>query len=252
MNHEPRTIAFLCDLRHPPVAPDPAALQKVHNRLFEGGAPIYPSFQVTDAGAVFSRPVSTPAGLGGPPGGHPGAAAGSPGGFGGTAVSSATFLADRMLFQEELSGLTVEEFTDRVRGLVELVAELRSIQVLVAQIVTVRTLVNPRRFQDSRTFLKDGVFGFGEELACFDREPHLFGLRLVFPPEGENQNAFNLRIESFAQDPRSLFLENQGSFGPTVGPQGVDALAANIRATYDFLVERALTFLGPFDAHQEA
>ena len=68
----------------------------------------------------------------------------------------------------------------------------------------------------------------------------------------EETVAFNLRIESFAQDPRSLFLENQGSFGPTVGPQGLDALTSNIRATYEFLIEKAVAFLGPFDAHHEA
>ena len=130
--------------------------------------------------------------------------------------------------------------------------EERPVQLFTAQVVTIRTLINPRRFQDSRAYLKDGVFGFGEELADLGREPQLYGMRLVFPPTPQEPWAFTLRVESFANDPRSLFLENQGSFGPLVGAAGYETLQHNIGATYDFLAQRALPFLGHFDVRQEA
>ncbi len=80
----------------------------------------------------------------------------------------------------------------------------------------------------------------------------MYGLRLVFPPQPEEPNAFTLRVESFASDPRSIFLENQGSFGPIVPARGIEPLGANIRATYDFIIDRVLSFVERFDARQEA
>ena len=92
MKYTPRTIAFLCDLLHPPIAPDPRAIQRLHNVQFEKGDPAYNSYNVTPEGALLSNPVSSPG-----------------------ANSSVAFLADRIRFREELSGLTVETFSQRVR-----------------------------------------------------------------------------------------------------------------------------------------
>jgi len=229
MAYAPRTIAFLCELLHPPLVPDPAPIQRVHNRMFQTGAPLYRSFTVAGTGAVLSNPTAQPA-----------------------AVSSVGFLSDRFQFREELSGLTPDDFSSRVREVTKMAVEERPVQLFTAQVVTIRTLINPRRFQDSRLYLKEGVFGFGEELGGLGREPQLYGMRLVFPPTPEEPWAFTLRVESFANDPRSLFLENQASFGPIVGPTGLETLERNIAATYDFLVQRALPFLGHFDVTQEA
>ena len=77
-------------------------------------------------------------------------------------------------------------------------------------------------------------------------------MRMVFPPTQEAPCAFTVRIESFASDARSLFIENTGSFGPTVIANGIDAIGSNLRATYDFVVERALPFLEQFDTRQNA
>ena len=69
-----------------------------------------------------------------------------------------------------------------------------------AQQVLVRTLVNPRAFKDSRNYLKNGMFGFGDKMDVFEQAPQLLGLRMVFPPTQESPNAFSLRIESFNND----------------------------------------------------
>jgi len=229
MHYAPRTIAFLSEVLHPPLPVDPAPLQRVHNRMFQASAPLYGSFQVTREGVVLSNPARQP-----------------------NAVSSAAFLADRFQFREELSGLTQEEFCQRVDELTAKVVPERGIQIFTAQVVTVRTLVNPKHFKDSRGFLKQAVFGFGDELATLGREAQLYGMRMVFPPTPDAPCAFTLRTESFASDPRSLFLENQASFGPTIPARGLEPLTENIRATYAFLVERALPFVEHFDVRQEA
>ena len=229
MPYAPRTIAFVCELLHPPLAPDAAPIQRIHNELFQGPDPAYQSFHAMPQGAALSNPVTRPG-----------------------AVSTAEFLADRIRFREELSGLTMEAFCGRMHSVAERVAQARGIQVFTAQNVVVRTLVNPRTFKDSRSFLKQGVFGFDAETETLGRDPQHLGLRLVFPPSQEEPYAFSLRVESFGNDPRSLFLENQGTFGPTVLQRGTEPVVQNVERTYRFLTTRVLSFLEQFDARLEA
>src|SRR5262245_7124747 len=119
MLYTPRTIALVSELFHPPLQPDAAPIQKLHNRMFQGGEPAYSSFNVTQNGAVLSNPVHLP-------GAH----------------SFAAFLPDRFQFREELSSLTYDSFALRVREIAAQVCELRGIQVFTGQQVTVQTLIN--------------------------------------------------------------------------------------------------------------
>jgi hypothetical protein len=226
---EPRTIAYACELHHLPQALDPLPLQRLHNRLYQSGLPPYPNFSLAGDAVVLSKPASQP-----------------------QALSQLTVQRDRFVFREELSELTTEEFMERVVGLAEEVARARGVQIFTSQVVTVRTLVNLRHFKDARAFLRRGMFGFGNELATLGREAQLFGLRLVFPPTTESPNTFHLRVESFASDHRSLFLENQASFGPLLSTRSLEPVGANIEATYRFLVERVCQFLTHFDLRTEA
>ncbi len=227
MLYAPRTIAFITEVFHPVLQPDPAPIQRVHNLLFQDPDPAYSSFAVTHEGAVLSNPVTRPG-----------------------AISSATFRPDRIQFREELTGMTVDQFAQRVHRIVELVTGHVDIQVFTAQQVTIRTLVNPRHFDDSREFLARGMFGFADEVESFERDPQLFGIRMVFPPDERNPNAHSLRIESFSQDVRSIFIENQASFAPILVARGLDPLVQNVDAAYQFLVERALEFMARFDLRQ--
>ena len=229
MNYAPRTIACLSELIHPPSQPDPAVVQRIHNELFQSSEPTYKSFAVTPTGAVLSNPVSRPG-----------------------AVSAASFLVDRIQFREELSSLTVEEFATRVRRITERFVDLAGLQVFTAQQVTIHTLVNPRHFQDARAFLHGGMFGFERETEDFGRGLQLLGLRMVFPPSEGQPNAHALRVESYNDDVRSLFIENQASFPPILSARGLEVVEENVEAAYAFLVERALSFIGRFDSRQEA
>lgn len=228
MAYNPRTIALLAELHHPPLPPDPAVVQRVHNSMYQGGNPAYSSFSVTPAGAVLSNPVALPG-----------------------ASSYAAFLPDRFQFREELTSLTYDGFAKQVRTVSERVVAERGIQVFTGQQVTVRTLVNPRHFKDSRVFLKNGMFGFGAETQSFGREPQLFGIRLAFPGEEGRPSAFSLRIESYSSDPRSLYIENQAVFGPILVEHGLAAVEANVIEAYDFVVRQTLRFVSCFDAPTE-
>lgn len=229
MHYAPRTIAFITELLHPPLHPDPAPVQRVHNQLFQTGNPPYQGFLVTPQGAVLSNPTSRPGG-----------------------ASMAAFLGDRFQFREEFSSLTVEEFALRARLVSELVAAQTGVQVFTAQQVTIRTLLNPRYFKDSRTFLKQGLLGLEGETDDFGREPQLFGLRMVFPAQASAPQSYSLRIESYHADTRDVYIENQASFPPILVARGLSTIERNILEAYGFLVERALRFVSRFDAKLEA
>ncbi|MBK7642886.1 MAG: hypothetical protein IPJ19_07520 [Planctomycetes bacterium] len=228
MSYNPRTVALLAELLHPPMAPDPSLVQRVHNRMYEDGDPAYSSFSVTPAGAVLSNPVAQPG-----------------------AASYAAFLPDRFQFREELTSLTPDDFARQVRVVSEMVVEARGIQVFTGQQVTVRTLVNPRHFKDSRTFLKNGMFGFGNQTQSFGREPQLFGIRLAFPAQEGEPSAYALRIESFSSDPRSLYIENQASFGPVLVERGLEVLERQVLEAYQFVLRNTLRFVNCFDSPSE-
>jgi hypothetical protein len=229
MNYTTRTIALLSELLHPPLPSDPASVQKVHNKMFEEGHPDYTSFAVIPNGAVLSNPGTRPG-----------------------EVSQVSFLPDRFQFREELGHLTHEEFGTRIQRIATNLCALRQIRGFAAQSVVVRTLVNPKAFKDSRNFLRNGMFGFGDKMDVFGVAPQLYGLRMVFPPTEESPTAFSLRIESFNNDVRSLYIESQGTFGPIDVSNGLDALAENVNETFRFIVERGLPFVSQFDIRQEA
>ena len=237
MNYQPRTIAFLSELVHPPRPPDPRPVQKLHDRMFDGRMfdgrmfdgrqPAYASFSVTPAGPLLSNPPSRPG-----------------------ATSQVAFLADRIQFREEGGVATAESFAQRVVEVLQEAAPLRGIEVLTGHRVTMRSLINPRHFTDSRRFLKEAVFGFGEEVEVLGRAPQLYGLRLVFPPAEDEPAAFALRIESYRADARSLFVEVQGTFGPLLVADGLEPLGEHVHGAYRFLRRRVLPFVARFDARQ--
>jgi hypothetical protein len=225
MHYQPRTIAFHCELLHPAHQPDPAPVQRLHNRLFAGLDPAYRNFAITHEGAVLSNPSPRPG-----------------------SISQVAFLGDRVRFSEENTGLTVDEFAERVRSISAEVAGELGLQVLTAQGVVVRTLVNPRHHREGRDFLRQGLLGLDGEPEEFGRPVHGLGLRLVFPPTQGTPNAFNVRIESVPADPRSLFIENHGTFPPMPVSPDFEAVARNVHATYDFAVQRVVRFLARFDS----
>jgi hypothetical protein len=250
MDYQPRTVALVVELLHPPVGNDPRPVQKLHNEMFSGGHPAYAGFQVTQVGPVLSNPMALPG-----------------------AVSQVAFLPDRVQFREERSSLTHEAFAERVRAVAGRSAELRQVPLFVAQTVVIHSLVNPRSSADTRLFLRDRMLGIGDALGLLGHPTDLIGLRVGLRPAAppatnggtaaEDSASFALRIESWQQDPRSLFIELAGNFGPIAyllggapqefppAPTGAAALEENILATYRYLERNVLPFIARFDRRGE-
>ncbi|MCA9001684.1 MAG: hypothetical protein KDB61_07165 [Planctomycetes bacterium] len=232
MTYEPRTIALHCDLHHAPMPPDPGPVQRLHNEMFQTGAPPYSSFAVTPVGPLLSNPAPVP-----------------------NRVSQVVFMADQLQFRDEFAGLGYENFADRVQAIAGNYAEARGFANYLGQKVTLRSLITPKHYRDARQFLDRSMFRFrghvGEEASTiaryFDSPADLYGLRLAFPGPGLTPSNIGLRIESYSADPRSLFVEVQGAFGTKDADQGPVDAASHIHELYTFLETRTLPFIQHFD-----
>jgi len=223
-----RTIAYICEIFHPSQPPATEVVQRLHNRYFEDGNPPYSSFAVTPAGPVLSNPAVRRG-----------------------VLSQVAFLPDRIQFREELGAMTAEDFGQRVRQIAGDMAEEREMDGFAGQRITIRTLLNPRKFGSSIDYMREGLLGFGDMVDVFDSTPQIFGLRMDFPPAGESRTTNSLRIENYFQDQRTLFLENQCSAGPVRVADQLAHLEENVADAYEFLVEKASTFVQAFDLKVE-
>ncbi len=230
MPYEPRTIALLCELAHAPMQPDPAPVQRIHNQMFQDGQPAYSSFAVSPMGPVLSNPEAIPG-----------------------RVSQVLFLPDQVQFREEHGALMHEAFALRVDHIAGQYSQARGLENYAGQRVTVRALLSPKHRKDARRFVSRDLLGFEETptgqpspvTEHFGREAELAGLRLAFPGGPGEPATVALRIESYSADPRSVFVELQGSYGPL--DQDAAGLGERVNELYRYLENRTLPFIESFD-----
>lgn len=228
MSYALRSIAFVAELIHPPVKHEPRGLQKLHAELFDSSDCDYRDFRVVPGGAQFSNS---------PQGGMPG----SP-------VSVANVLADRIQVREEQTGVSKEDFEARLSTFAEHALAVLPMQLFMVQQFAVRSVINPYSSNDARAFMMQTVFGYDETmLSMFPAPPSLSGMRFTFPPDPTTQAVYNVRLESYSQDNRSLFLENVGTFGRPVTSGDLGELSQRFASTYEFLEEQVVGFVSQFD-----
>ena len=225
VSYDPRTIGLATEILFPPMDLDVQRVQAIHNLLYQDTESRYQNFQVSQEGVQLSNPPEQPG-----------------------QNSSLTFQPDRIGIQEELGPYLLEDFSRRVQRIAEICMAELPLPMLVAQQHTIRMLVTPKNFQDSRDFLAGRVCGLSnEELYAFDRPIGLFGLKLVFPASEAGEEFHALRIESFGEDPRSVFLENVATFPQPIQPGELGAIDQTLETAQRFLMEKALAFLATRD-----
>lgn len=227
MLYDTRTLAFICELFFPPVQTIEAArIQSIHNELFANPRLGYRNFNFIQGGVVLSNPLQAP-----------------------SANSTFTVMADRFRIAEELTEVSLDDFIARLDLVLKLATQKLEIPLFTASQVSVRSLVNPRQFRESREFMAKGVLRLkDDDLEAFGRPCQLFGMRLVFPQNQTSRGFYALRMESWTGDPRSVYLENVGTFtGVVPAAEAGKHFSENVRATYDFVTDRAVGFLARFD-----
>jgi len=230
MSYGLRSIAYVTELIHPPVNHDPKGLQALHSALFDRSECRYRDFKMVPGGAQLSNAV--------------GVLPGQP-------VSLVNVLADRIQIREEQTGCSKDDYSARVSALANVALQTLPMQLFLVQQFAVRSVVNPVTADDARSFMTQTVCGFDENLmGAFPSDPSLTGLRFTFPPDPNNHAVYNMRLESFSQDNRSLFLENVGTFGRPVVSAEMQLLTERFEATYAFLLDHVVGFVDQFDGEE--
>ncbi|MEM7202347.1 MAG: hypothetical protein AAF628_18900 [Planctomycetota bacterium] len=225
MSYDPRTIAFLAEVIYQPLNLKAEAVQTIHNQLYGQTEISYQNFQVAADGIHLTNVPERPG-----------------------AVSAVSFTPDRMVVREELRATTVEDFATRLVNVTGLALRTLGVQATIAQQFVVRSLVSPRHAADSREFVLRKVFSAEDSVwSCFERPMQRVGLAFTFPQTEGHDHVFNVRIETWNQDPRSLWIENVGSFTKPIPVDRAPDLSNLLFATYGFATKQVTAFLEQFD-----
>ena len=225
MSYDPRTIAFCAELLHAPQQLRADLAQSVHNTLYQKPAIGYQNFQIAPDGIHLSNLAQAPG-----------------------QVSSASFAWDRLVLREELRGTTVEDFATRMVNVATTAWQTLGITATIAQQFVVRSLIAPRQFRDGREFLSRRLIAPGADAwQTFGRPLQSLGVRLVLPPPAGSRGTFHVRIETWPQDARSLWIENTGSFAGPITIGDAPQLAELPYETYRYLTGPVCDFLAALD-----
>jgi len=223
MFSEPSTISLLCECVHLPTKYTIEQVREVYNKVCNTSG--YENFIRTSTGARIEKQ-----------------------GPGGGGFSRLTFAGDRLQFAEDHMGTTAEQFGKKVRTVLgEALPELGISAILVQQ-VTVRAVCAPNAFTSAAEFLASSIFRVPQDdLQEFERPASLHGFRLAFPATREQPEAFNVRVESYLRDPRSLYIENVGTFKAPIPSGNLEKIEHQIGATSEFIAAKIIPFLAQYD-----
>jgi hypothetical protein len=227
---EPRSIYFSTHLIHPPIKLEESkdSIKEVYHELSKVGSCDYDN--ISFEGFPVSPPRFTKQQ--------------------GRTVSSCFFLSDRILIQEDWTDITLESFSKKIREILDRGFRLLELGFVIIQTCTVRSLFTPHHSADARVFLAEKACGLEGKIApYFQRPAQMFGMRLLFPPLKDVPRSFDVRIESFNQDPRQVFVETIGTFHliQPITPTNVDVALVNMSTTYGFCINDVKNFLNQFD-----
>ncbi len=224
-SYDPRTIAFVGEILHPPRAIHPQQVQAVHNALFGQPHLGYQNFQVAQDGIHLANPPTAPG-----------------------QVSVVTFQPDRIVLREEFRATTVEDFAARLVNVLGTCYRTLEIPQSIAQLFCIRTLINPLQVNDSRRFVAERlVAGLDPGESGFDRPLHSAGVRMTFQRTEKSPLALTVRVEPWLQEPRSLWLEVVGQTAGVVEADNLPQLGNYLYSTYRFLTGPLCDWIARFD-----
>src|SRR6185295_3703353 len=137
-----------------------ADLQRAHGKLFENDAARYVNFQLVQGGAMLVNPTAPPPAAGQPQQQGP--------------ISASWILPDRVRIQEQLTGISRDDFEKRLDAFSRtLLTELKIPHFLASQFV-VQALVSPRVSTNAIELVGRSMLSLqADDLALFERPPLL-------------------------------------------------------------------------------
>ena len=220
---EPRTISLLTEVIHLPAVQPPEKLREVYNEVCRTCG--YENFTRIQGGARIER--REPEGEG---------------------LSQLTFLGDRIQFTEDHTGASVDQFGKKILAVLSTALPALSIPLILVQQTTVRVTATPNSFRSASEYLARSLFRIqGDDLQPLGRPASVFGFRLVLPATAQHPHNFNVRVECYVRDGRSLYIENVGTFKAPIQPSTISEVEKNLHLTADYLGENVFKFLSLFD-----
>lgn len=223
MLSDPRTISLIAELLHIPAVHSPERLREVYNEVCL--ACDYENFTRVPGGARIERKEAE-----------------------GEGFSVLSFLGDRIQVTEDHTGVTVEQFARKVHAVLEIALPRLGIPIILLHNATVRVASTPNSYKSAPELLARSVFKLTpEDVEPLRRPVNVFGFRLMFPPTQEDPRSFNVRVETYVRDQRSLYIENVGTFKHPVQPGEIDKVDRSLHATSEFIAENVIPFLSRYD-----
>jgi len=223
---EPRTISLLTELIHLPVVHSPEKLREVYNQACRTCG--YENFLRIPGGARIERKESE-----------------------GEGFSQLSLIGDRIQLTEDHTGVSADQFSKKVLAVLSTAMPVLGIPLLLVQQTTVRITSAPNSFRTAAEYLARSLFRIRpEDIDSLGRPTTMFGFRLVFPQTLEHPQKYTVRVECYVRDPRSLYIENVGTFNSPIQAGQLDQVEKNLLLTSEFVVENVMRFLSVFDRRE--
>ena len=137
---------------------------------------------------------------------------------------------------------------EQLTAILKEISSVLPIPVFIQQTHIIRKTIPLQGEMDSRRFLTEKLLCVSEEgIAGWNRPLGAIGVRFVFTPQQtsdiSNLNNFDLKIESYLQDPRKVFIENAATFLVPLPAGQWDQLKASLQEAHRFLDDYAISIL---------
>ena len=157
---------------------------------------------------------------------------------------------DKIIVINDSTSSTLDRFWRDASYVIEKSVSLLNIPIFFFRQYIIRFTAFPLKEEDSRIFLGNRVCKLEDSnLKPFGRPIHGFGIRFVMPAIKDEQNEYNIRVESSLRNTKQIFLENQARFIVPLQLQKnyLDSLRTEIDKTYEFLKRNVTDFLEQYN-----
>jgi hypothetical protein len=138
--------------------------------------------------------------------------------------------SDKIRIEEENPAFGIDEFVNVVETVLKALGDDAPPSFM--QRCTIRCLAQPNNVPDSRKLLAGEVANVMDAIGPFGR-PH--------------KGFLTVRFETYSKDPKQVWIEVAASYPGVFHVGDLEEITANVRETYNFLVENCKGFLDQFD-----
>jgi hypothetical protein len=157
-------------------------------------------------------------------------------------------LKDRMLVSYEFCSNSINYYSALAADFLGAFTKATAVSLIIMHSITIRKLVNLRQFEDGREYLIRKVFSLEDsDMKSFARPLHVIGSRMFFPPVNQELSAYDVKIESWVEDTRSIFVECSGIYSAPVDiRENSQAISSDVDRVDAFISKNVMGFLTHF------